>query len=65
MDGQTTEFCYANTTYKIDSVGRIDLGPTENIDLSVQTIIGNDGSRTLPTYVGDTVLTGYWKESYE
>lgn len=64
-DGQTTEFCYANTTYKIDSVGRITLGPAENIDLRVETIIGDDGSRKLPTYVGDTVLTGYWKESYE
>ena len=65
MDEETTEFCYANTTYKVDSVGRIKLNPTENIDSRVQTIIGNDGSRTLPTYVGDTVLTGYWKESYE
>ena len=64
-DGQATEFCYASTTYKIDSVGRITLGAAENIDLRAQTIIGDDGSRKLPTYVGDTVLTGYWKESYE
>lgn len=62
--GVTTEFCYANTTYKVDSVGRINLNPTENIDSRVQTIIGDDGSRTFPTYVGDTALTGYWKESF-
>ncbi len=68
----TTEFCYANTTYKIDSVGRINLrvNPTnpadvEFMDLRVQTVIGNDGSRVFPTYAGDTVLTGYWKEIYQ
>ncbi len=63
----TTEFCYANTTYKVESVGKITVqGPvTNDINLRVKTIVGNDGSRTFLNYTGDTTPTGYWKESYE
>lgn len=65
--GVTTEFCYANTTYKIESVGKITVpgDVTSDINLRVKTIVGNDGSRTFQNYTGDTTSTGYWKENYE
>ena len=65
--GVTTEFCYTNTTYKIESVGKITVPGqiTSDINLRVKTIVGSDGSRTFQNYTGDTTLTGYWKENYE
>ncbi|KPK42562.1 MAG: hypothetical protein AMJ78_02120 [Omnitrophica WOR_2 bacterium SM23_29] len=59
-DCATTEFCYYTDAFKIESVGKIG-----NINLRVKTILKDDGSRTLPTYDGDTTLTGYWRQSYE
>jgi len=63
----TTEFCYANTTYKIESVGKITVPGqvTSDINLRVKTIVGNDGSRVFQNYTGDPASTGYWKENYE
>jgi type II secretory pathway component PulK len=67
VNGVTTEFCYANTVYKIESVGKITVPGdiTSDINLRVKTIVGNDGSRTFQNYTGDTTSTGYWKENYE
>jgi hypothetical protein len=65
--GVTTEFCYANTTYKIESVGKITVPGqvTSDINLRVKTIAGNDGGRVFQNYTGDATSTGYWKENYE
>ncbi|MFH1779010.1 MAG: helix-hairpin-helix domain-containing protein [Candidatus Omnitrophota bacterium] len=56
----TTEFCYYTDAFKVESVGKIG-----DINLRVKNILKDDGNRLLSTYVGDTTLTGYWKESYE
>ncbi len=56
----TTEFCYATTNFKVESVGRIG-----DINTRVKTIVGDDGSRTFQNFTGDGTLTGYWKENYE
>lgn len=58
--GVTTEFCYATTAFKVESVGKVG-----DINLRAKTILGDDGSRTFSNFVGDTTLTGYWKENYE
>jgi hypothetical protein len=69
MNEQTTEFCYTNATYWIESVGKIlvpNLDPVKSdINLRVTTIVGNDG-RGYSGYSGPTPANwkGYWKEGY-
>lgn len=69
MNEQTTEFCYADTTYRIESVGSIAVTGkvTNDINLRVTSMVGNDSSRTFPVYANQpqSGWKGYWKESYE
>lgn len=60
-----TEFCYANTTYRIESVGSIVVTGGD-INLRVAAVVGNDSSRTFPVYAGQPQAEwkGYWKEDY-
>jgi len=66
MNEQTTEFCYASTVYRIESVGCITV-TGGLINLRVAAVVGNDSSRTFPVYANQpqTQWKGYWKESYE
>lgn len=66
MNEQTTEFCYAGTVYRIESVGSIAVTGGD-INIRAATVVGNDNSRTLPVYANQPQpdWKGYWKESYE
>lgn len=53
----TTEFSYDTNAFTIDSVGVFREVPRRTV-----MIINDDGNRYLDTYVGDTVLSKYWRE---
>lgn len=56
----TTELCYDTNAFKIESVA--DVGGR---DVRVKTILGDQGSRTFTTFIGDTTSVGYRKENFE
>jgi len=53
----TTEFCYDTNSFTIEALGQRG----DSIS-RLRMIIKDSGNRYLDTYVGDTVLTKYWRQ---
>lgn len=59
-DAVTTEFSYDTNTFKVESVSGI-----HGRHFRVATILGDDGSHTFTTFIGDTSSIGYRRENFE
>lgn len=60
VSGVTTEFSYDTNAFKVESLADV-FGRRYRI----KTILGDNGSRTFTTFVGDTSSVGYQKENFE
>lgn len=56
----TTEFSYDTNAFKVESVGRV-----KGRNVRVKTILGDTGTKTFTTFVGDTTASGYRQENFE
>lgn len=56
----TTEFCYAASAFRVDSLAEVN-----DRRFRVKTVLGNNGSHTFATYLGDTASVGYRIENFE
>jgi len=60
VNGVTTEFSYDTNAFKVESLADV-FGRRYRI----KTILGDNGSRTFTTFVGDASSVGYQKENFE
>jgi DNA uptake protein ComE-like DNA-binding protein/Tfp pilus assembly protein PilX len=59
-DNPATEFCYDGNAFKVESLADI-----QGRGFRVKTVLGDDGSHTFATFIGDTTNVGYRQENFE